>query len=76
MFHADGPFKIREKINDNPYKLELPPEFGVSPTINISDLRPYVGEEDDVPSRMTSNQEGEDDEDNTTSDTATPSIEV
>jgi hypothetical protein len=35
---ADGPFKILEKINDNAYKLELPLEFGVSPTFNISDL--------------------------------------
>jgi hypothetical protein len=58
MFRIDGPFKILEKINDNAYKLELPPEFGVSPTFNISDLRPYLGEEDEVPSRMTSNQEG------------------
>jgi hypothetical protein len=55
MFHADGPFKILEKINDNAYKLELPLEFGVSPTFNISDLRPYLGEEDEVLSTMTSN---------------------
>jgi hypothetical protein len=40
MPRADGPFKILEKINDNAYKLELPPEFGVSPTFNISDLKP------------------------------------
>jgi hypothetical protein len=58
MFHADGPFKILEKINDNAYKLELPLEFGVSPTFNISHLRPYLGEEDEVPSRTTSIQEG------------------
>jgi hypothetical protein len=31
MSHFDGPFKILEKISDNAYKLELPPEFGVSP---------------------------------------------
>jgi hypothetical protein len=54
MSRVDGPFKILEKINDNAYKLELPPEFGVSPTFNISDLRPYLGEEDEVPSRTTS----------------------
>jgi hypothetical protein len=48
---ADGPFKIIEKINDNAYKLELPPEFGVSPTFNISDLRPYMVEEDELESR-------------------------
>jgi hypothetical protein len=38
MFHADGHFKILEKINDNAYKIELPPEFGVSPIFNILDL--------------------------------------
>jgi hypothetical protein len=37
-FRVDGPFKILEKINDNAYKLELPPQFEVSPTFNISDL--------------------------------------
>jgi hypothetical protein len=63
MPRADGPFKIIEKINDNAYKLELPPEFGVSPTFNISDLKPYLGEEDTLESRMTPIQDGEDDED-------------
>jgi hypothetical protein len=38
MSRAAGPFKIFAKINDNAYKLELPPEFGVGPTFNISDL--------------------------------------
>jgi hypothetical protein len=37
MSHADGPFMILEKINDNSYEFELPPEFGVSPTFNILD---------------------------------------
>jgi hypothetical protein len=63
MPRAYGPFKIIEKINDNAYKLELPPEFGVSPTFNISDLKPYLGEEDELESRMTPIHEGEDDED-------------
>ena len=69
MPRAAGPYKILEKINDNAYKLELPPEFGVSPTFNISDLRPYLGEEDELESRMTPIQEGEDDEDITPTDT-------
>jgi hypothetical protein len=60
---ADGPFKIIEKINDNAYKLELPPEFGVTPTFNILDLKPYLGEEDTLESRTTPIQVGEDDED-------------
>jgi hypothetical protein len=76
MSRVDGPFKILEKINDNVYKLELPSKFRVSPTFNISDLRPYLGEEDEVPSRTMSIQEGEDDEDVTTLDTTTPSIEL
>ena len=69
-----GPFKIIEKINDNAYKLELPPEFRVSPTFNISDLKPYLGEEDELESRTTPLQEGEDDEDITPMDTHTPPI--
>jgi hypothetical protein len=42
---------------------ELHPDFGVSPTFNISDLKPYMGDEDEIESRMTPIQEGEDDED-------------
>jgi hypothetical protein len=57
MSRADGTFKILEKINNNAYKLELPSEFGVSPTFNISDLRPYMGKEAEVPSRTMSIQE-------------------
>jgi hypothetical protein len=72
MSCANDHFKILEKINDNAYKLELPPDFGVSITFNISDLRPYLGEEDEVPSRTMLIQEGEDDEYITTSDTTTP----
>jgi hypothetical protein len=76
MSRAAGPFKILAKINNNAYKLELSPEFGVSPSFNISDLRPYLGEEDEMPSRTTSMQEGEDDEDINTSATIIPSIEI
>jgi hypothetical protein len=76
MSRAAGPFKILAKINDNAYKLELPPEFGVSSSFNISDLRPYLGEEDEMPLRTTSMQEGEDDEDINTSATIIPSIEI
>ena len=67
MPRAAGPYKIIEKINDNAYKLELPPEFGVSPIFNISDLKPYLGE-DELESRTTPFKVGEDDEDITPSD--------
>jgi hypothetical protein len=71
MPRADGPFKVLEKINENAYKLDLPADFGVSPTFNIADLKPCLGEEDELESRMTQKQEGEDDVDINTSDTST-----
>ena len=51
------------KINDNAYTLDLPAEFGVSTSFNVADLKPYAGEDEEFPSRTTSVQEGEDDED-------------
>ena len=63
MPRADGPFKVLEKINDNAYKLELPADFTVSPSFNVADLTPYLGEDDEFSSRTTSIQEGGDDED-------------
>ena len=42
------------------------------PTFKIVDLTPYLGEEDELESRMTQMQEGEDDEDINTNDTSTP----
>jgi hypothetical protein len=68
MPRAAGPYKILEKINDNAYKLESPPEFRVSPTFNIADFKSYLGEEDELESRTTPLQEGEDDEDITPMD--------
>uniref|UniRef100_A0A2N9GFC9 Reverse transcriptase domain-containing protein n=1 Tax=Fagus sylvatica TaxID=28930 RepID=A0A2N9GFC9_FAGSY len=43
---GDGPFQILEKINDNAYKVDLPSEYKVSATFNVSDLSPFdVGED-------------------------------
>jgi hypothetical protein len=69
---ADGPLKVLEKINDNAYRLDLPTDFGVSPTFNIADLKPYLGEEVELDSRTTQMQEGENDEDIHTTDTSMP----
>ena len=38
MPRGDGPFKVLAKINDNTYKIDLPGEYNVSNTFNVSDL--------------------------------------
>ncbi|XP_071901056.1 uncharacterized protein [Coffea arabica] len=38
---GDGPFRVLERINDNAYKLELPSEYGISASFNVSDLSPF-----------------------------------
>ena len=61
------------QINDNAYILDLPAEFGVFTSFNVADLKPYAGEDEELPSRTTSVQEGEDDADiNTNTSTSTP----
>jgi len=40
---GDGPFQIIKRINNNAYKLDLPAEYGVHPTFNITDLVPFTG---------------------------------
>jgi hypothetical protein len=72
MLRANGPFKVLEKINDNAYKLDLPINFGVSPKFNVADLKPYLGEEAELESRMTQMQKWEDDEDTYAINTSTP----
>jgi hypothetical protein len=75
MSRAAGPFKVLEKINDNAYRLELPADFWVSPMFNILDLRPYLDEEDEIPSMTTPIKEGEDDEDIPTHDDSPVAIQ-
>jgi len=47
MLRGDGPFKVLEKVKDNAYKIELSGHISVSPTLNVSDLTPYLKNEDD-----------------------------
>ncbi|KAH9686181.1 Endonuclease [Citrus sinensis] len=43
---GDGPFQAVARINDNAYKLDLPGEYNVSATFNVSDLSPFdVGDD-------------------------------
>nr|GEV65962.1 putative reverse transcriptase domain-containing protein [Tanacetum cinerariifolium] len=45
--HADGPFKVLERISDNAYKLDFPGHYNVSATFNVADLSPFVPSFDD-----------------------------
>ena len=56
---GDGPFQVLERINDNAYKLDLPSEYNISATFNVSDLSPFdVGDD----SRMNPFEEMKNDE--------------
>jgi len=43
---GDGPFQVLDRINDNAYKLDLPGEYNVSATFNVSDLSPFDADSD------------------------------
>ena len=38
---GDGPFQVLERINDNAYKIDLPDEYNVSATVNVSNFSPF-----------------------------------
>ena len=63
MPRGDGPFQVLERINDNAYKIDLPPEYQVHNTFNVCDLsREETVEDDNDPNlRTNSLQDGEDD---------------
>uniref|UniRef100_A0A2N9EKX8 CCHC-type domain-containing protein n=1 Tax=Fagus sylvatica TaxID=28930 RepID=A0A2N9EKX8_FAGSY len=47
MPRADGPFRMLQRIGENAYKIELPGDYGVSATFNVSDLSPYYEDQED-----------------------------
>ncbi|PKI66185.1 hypothetical protein CRG98_013438 [Punica granatum] len=48
MRRAKGPFLVKEKVNDNDYKIELSDDYNVSATFNVRDLSPYFEDEEDM----------------------------
>ena len=72
MPRAAVPFKVLKQINENAYKLDLPADFGISPSFNVADLKPYLGDRDELESRTTQMQDEEDDEDISTIYSSTP----
>ncbi|XP_057469634.1 uncharacterized protein LOC130758701 [Actinidia eriantha] len=70
---GDGPFQVLERINDNAYKLDLPGEYNVSATFNVSDLSPFaVGDELDLRTNPFQEEENDEDMTNTRSRNADP----
>nr|GEX41350.1 ribonuclease H-like domain-containing protein [Tanacetum cinerariifolium] len=57
--HADGPFRVLKRINDNAYKIELPGHYNVSAPFNVIDLSPYISTSDDEMDSRTSVLQGE-----------------
>ena len=43
---GDGPFKVLECINENAYKLDVPSEYGVSATFNVSDFSLFLADDE------------------------------
>ena len=58
---GDGPFQVLERINDNAYKVELPGEYNVSSTFNVSDL-PLFDADGEYDLRTNPSQEGDDED--------------
>ena len=44
---GDGPFQVLERINDNAYRLDLPGEYQVSASFNVSDISLFEFDEGD-----------------------------
>ena len=59
---GDGPFQVLERINDNAYKIELPGEYNVSTTFNVSDLT-FFDADGEADLRTNPFEEGESDKD-------------
>ena len=43
---GNDPFQVLERINNNAYKLDLPDEYTVSATFNVTDLSPFDAGDD------------------------------
>lgn len=56
--HGDGPFQVVAGVNDNAHKLDLPGDYGVSATFNVSDLSPFEFDTSSLDSRTNPSKEG------------------
>jgi len=61
MPRSEGPFEVFERVNDNAYMIDLPSDYNVSATFNVSYLSPYLHDTNQVDWRTNLLQKGEDD---------------
>jgi hypothetical protein len=52
---------VLQHVEENAYKIELPREYGVSTTFNVSELSPYKENEENIDSRASPHQPWESD---------------
>ena len=56
-FKKIGPCRVLRKFSANAYEIELPPNVGISPIFNVSNLYKYEGETADDTERYQETQE-------------------
>jgi len=61
MPRVEGPFKVRERVNDNTYKIYLPGDYQVSAMFNVSYLSPYEDDDNVANLRLNFSKQGQDD---------------
>ena len=61
MPKVNDPFKVLERVNDNPYKVNLPRDYSVLTPFNVVDLSPYLEDDHLVNLGANSSQQREDD---------------
>ena len=55
---GDRPFQVLERISDNPYKIDIPGNYGISYSFNVVDLTPFIVGDDSEDLRANAFQEG------------------
>jgi len=47
MARGDGPYKIVQMVRDDAYEMELSSDMNIFKTSNVTDLTPYIEDEDE-----------------------------
>jgi len=52
MSRGNRPLKVLERVTNNAYKIKIPGDFGVSPTLNVGNLKPYLKDVEELGSNL------------------------